>query len=208
MYLCITYIAKKNMRWVKVSQLGLDVRVTWEIFKISKDQGTPQINFFRVSWSGMAFPGGSVVKNPPSNARRCRRCKVGMMPQRREWQPAPVFLPGKCHGQRSLVGYNPGGCKELDTTKQLIMHQKWDLGISRFKRCKILYCFTALKFFPQILNVLCITFYSDNVTLRLFLKRMSSWSLFIMKEEGNLVLSFSTKISALFQAEDKVLPAF
>ena len=37
---------------------------------------------------------------------------------------------------------------------------------------------------------------------------MRSWSLFITKEEGNLVLSFSMKISTLFQAEDKVLPAF
>ena len=31
----------------------------------------------------------------------------------------PVFLPGKSHGQRSLVGYSPWGCKELDTTEQL-----------------------------------------------------------------------------------------
>ena len=30
---------------------------------------------------------------------------------RREWQPAPVFLPGKSHGQRSPVGYTPRGCK-------------------------------------------------------------------------------------------------
>ena len=29
------------------------------------------------------------------------------MPWRRKWQPIPVFLPGKSHGQRSLVGYNP-----------------------------------------------------------------------------------------------------
>ena len=29
----------------------------------------------------------------------------------------PVFLPGKCHGQRSLVGYSPWGCKALDTTE-------------------------------------------------------------------------------------------
>ena len=28
---------------------------------------------------------------------------------RRVWQPTPVFLPGECHGQRSLVGYNPWG---------------------------------------------------------------------------------------------------
>ena len=26
----------------------------------------------------------------------------------------PVFLPGKYHGQRSLVGYSPWGCKEPD----------------------------------------------------------------------------------------------
>ena len=34
-------------------------------------------------------------------------------------QPTPVFLPGKFCGQRSLVGYSPWGCKELDMTKQL-----------------------------------------------------------------------------------------
>ena len=31
------------------------------------------------------------------------------IPWRRKWQPTPVFLPGKFHGQRSLVGYSPGG---------------------------------------------------------------------------------------------------
>ena len=30
---------------------------------------------------------------------------------RRKWQPTPVFLPGEPHGQRSLVGYSPGGCR-------------------------------------------------------------------------------------------------
>ena len=29
----------------------------------------------------------------------------------------PVFLPGKFHGQRSLVGYSPWGCKKLDMTE-------------------------------------------------------------------------------------------
>ena len=37
----------------------------------------------------------------------------------RKWQPTPVFLPGKSHGQRSLVVYSPWGRKELDTTEQL-----------------------------------------------------------------------------------------
>ena len=30
---------------------------------------------------------------------------------RRKWQPTPVFLPGESHGQRSLAGYSPWGCK-------------------------------------------------------------------------------------------------
>ena len=38
---------------------------------------------------------------------------------RRKWHPTPVFLPGKSHGQRSLVGYSPWGCKESDTTERL-----------------------------------------------------------------------------------------
>ena len=44
---------------------------------------------------------------------------VRKIPWRREWQPIPVFLPGKSHGQRSLVGYSPWGRKELDTTQLL-----------------------------------------------------------------------------------------
>ena len=31
----------------------------------------------------------------------------------------PVFLAGEFHGQRSLVGYSPWGCKKLDTTEKL-----------------------------------------------------------------------------------------
>ena len=31
--------------------------------------------------------------------------------------PPPEFLPGGFHGERSLVGYSPRGCKELDTTE-------------------------------------------------------------------------------------------
>ena len=38
-------------------------------------------------------------------------------PWRRAWQPAPVFLPGESHGQRSLVDYSPYDHKELDTTE-------------------------------------------------------------------------------------------
>ena len=39
-----------------------------------------------------------------------------------QWQPTPVLLPGKSHGQRSLVGCSPWGCKESATTERLHFH--------------------------------------------------------------------------------------
>ena len=39
--------------------------------------------------------------------------------QRRQWQPTPVLLPGKSHGQMSLVGHSPWGHEESDTTERL-----------------------------------------------------------------------------------------
>jgi len=52
-----------------------------------------------------------VVKNPPANAGINKRSgfspRIEKIPWRRAQQPAPVFLPGKCHVQRSLVGYSP-----------------------------------------------------------------------------------------------------
>ena len=42
---------------------------------------------------------------------------LSQTPWRRKCQPAPVFLPGKFYGQRSLEGYSPWGCKELDMTE-------------------------------------------------------------------------------------------
>ena len=41
------------------------------------------------------------------------------------WQPTPAFLPGEFHGQRSLAGYSPWGCKESDTTKRLSLSHSY-----------------------------------------------------------------------------------
>ena len=41
---------------------------------------------------------------------------------RRQWQPTPVLLPGKSHGRRSLVGCNPWGRQESDTSERLHFH--------------------------------------------------------------------------------------
>ena len=55
------------------------------------------------------------------SACQCRRLKicgfkpwVGKIPWKRKWQPTPVCLPGKSHGQGSLEVYSPGGHKESD----------------------------------------------------------------------------------------------
>ena len=58
-------------------------------------------------------------KEPAGQFRRHKRSGfdpwIRKIPWRRKWQPTPVFLPGKSYGQRSLVGYSPGGA-----------HKKWD----------------------------------------------------------------------------------
>ena len=42
---------------------------------------------------------------------------IRSIPWRGKWQPTPVFWPGEFHGQRSLAGYSPWGCKESDMTE-------------------------------------------------------------------------------------------
>ena len=57
---------------------------------------------------------------PPSNPRGRKSHFLSSLCSmwRRKWQPTPVLLPGESHGQRSLVGYSPWGCKESDTTER------------------------------------------------------------------------------------------
>ena len=70
------------------------------------------------------FPGGSGLNNPPGQED----------PQKRKWQPTPVFLPGKSHGGRSLAGYSFKRVEnDLGTKQQLYkqnisytqMHTNW-----------------------------------------------------------------------------------
>ena len=57
------------------------------------------------------FPGGSAVKNPPAMQEMRLQFLGQEDPQSRTWHPTPVFLPGKSHGQRTLAGYSPWGCR-------------------------------------------------------------------------------------------------
>ena len=69
-----------------------------------------------------------VVKNLPANAGDIT--DVGSIPGslrspgggQGTWQPTPVFLPGEAHGQSSLAGYSPWGCKKSDATEHTYSH--------------------------------------------------------------------------------------
>ena len=57
-----------------------------------------------------------MVKNPPA-MQETQEMQVGSLGSEdslEKWQPTPVLLPGKSHGQRSLAGCSPWGHKELD----------------------------------------------------------------------------------------------
>ena len=58
-----------------------------------------------------------MAENLPAMQESQVRSLVRKILWRREWLPTLVFLPGKSHGQRSLVGYSPWGHKKSDTTE-------------------------------------------------------------------------------------------
>ena len=62
---------------------------------------------------------------PGDHHPQCRKHRFNLwvrkIPWRRAWQPTPVFLPRKSHGQRSLASYSPRGIKEPDMTERLSM---------------------------------------------------------------------------------------
>ena len=79
--------------------------------------------------------GGSDSKE---SACQCRKPMfdswVEKIPWRKKCQPTLVFLPGKSHGQRSLVGYSPQDCKESDMTEQVTHKRTVDISICYTER--------------------------------------------------------------------------
>ena len=75
---------------------------------------------------------------------------------RRKWQPTPVFLPGECQGQRSLVGGHLWGCTESDTTEATYFSPTIHFLI---RSCyinlpKLNICFQSAVSFLHVLHVL------------------------------------------------------
>ena len=109
-------------------QCFLGPSLTQHTWLISLSQGLPMYLTFCNPRSPVWLPWWLSRKE---SGLQCRRPRfdpwVRKIPWRREWLPPPVFLPGEIHGQRSLGGYSPRGCKELDTTERqtLPMCEAW-----------------------------------------------------------------------------------
>ena len=81
---------------------------------------------------GRGFLGGDSGGESACQCRRYKSCRfdpwVRKIPWRRPWRPTLVFLPGKSHGQRSLVGYGPWGCR--------VRHDSSDLAFTHKAKAK------------------------------------------------------------------------
>ena len=93
----------------------------WKIPWSEEPSGPPSMGSSRRKYMGRFKSRWCSGKESAYQFRRCQRRGfnpwVRKIPWSRKWQPTPVFLLGKFHGQRSLVGYSPRGHKELDTTE-------------------------------------------------------------------------------------------
>ena len=99
--------------------------------------------------------------------RRCRLDPwVRKIPWRRKWQPTPVCLPGKSHGQRELVGYSPRGYKESDMTAHARAHThthtfQQDKDILKNQTVLTLCLFCTMKYHHKLnLTLLTLEFFS------------------------------------------------
>ena len=76
---------------------------------------------FKSTLSDVTIASDASDKEPACQHRRPKRrgfnSWVRKIPWSRARQPTPVFLPGESHGQRSLTGYSPQSCKELEATE-------------------------------------------------------------------------------------------
>ena len=90
--------------------------------------------YSEVKLNSEGFAGGPVVMNLLANEGDTKFDPLsGKIPWRRKWQPV-VFSPGKFHGQSSLVGYSPWGCKRvgynLATKEQLVTISLFSVSVN------------------------------------------------------------------------------
>ena len=83
--------------------------------------------YFRLFWW---FRGKKIFLQSRRHRRHGFNPWVRKIPWRRKWQLTPVFLLGKSHGQRSLVGYSPWGRQRVE--HGLVTKQQQAKGTTHF----------------------------------------------------------------------------
>ena len=116
----------------------------------------------------------SFIYGPPrwlsgkESACQCRRHGsdpwVGKIPSRRKWQPAPVFLTRKSHGQMSLEGYSPWGHKRIGhdlatkiitvTRRISLLSMTHSFCVLGHRLCWAVCCYAMFHFLPHEERVL------------------------------------------------------
>ena len=91
---------RQKMRWLDSIPNSMDVNLS-ELLEIVEDRGTGMLQSMKLQW----------VRHNLSTEKWQGKIYFNNLVWigRRQWQPTPVLLPGKSHGQRSLVGSSPWG---------------------------------------------------------------------------------------------------
>ena len=87
----------------------------WSLWKWGAGIQTPRTHDWIIVLYAVCCIGLSRWLSSKEFSCQCRRCELdpwlGKIPWKRKWQATPIFLPGKCHGQRNLAGYSPWDCR-------------------------------------------------------------------------------------------------
>ena len=106
----------------------------WTIFKVFIESVTLLLLFCVLVFLATRHVGSYL---PDQGSNSPLNPWFGKIPQRRDWQPSPVFLTGKFHGQRRLAGYSPWGHKKV--RYNLATNQQYQTIMVSFR----IYLFTA-----------------------------------------------------------------
>ena len=88
-------------------------------FNISPSNEYSGLISFRIDWLDLLAVQGTLKSLLQHHRSKTSILRCSAFFRRRQWHPTPVLLPGKSHGQRSLVGCGPWGREESDTTERL-----------------------------------------------------------------------------------------
>ena len=86
-----------------------------------------------------------MVKNPPAKQEGRFDPWVRKIPWSRRWPPTPVFMTGKPHGERSVVGYSPQGCKDSDMTEHVRRQRFLTMTLTSYRKKMYIQEFKTLK---------------------------------------------------------------